>query len=251
MRERLSAYIITYNEEVNIREALDTVKWTDEIVVVDSFSTDRTVAICRKYTDKIFQYEFVGFGRLRNIAIDHTSYDWILSVDADERVTDELRREIIKELERGPSADAYYIPRKSHFLGHWIRHCGWYPDYRQPQLFNKQKGRYREDLVHEGFELNGKVGYLKNHILQYPFRNLNQFLQKQDRYSTLMVEEMIKRGRQFWMYQLITHPIFTFLKMFILRQGFRDGTIGLMLCGLYTYYTFIKYAKLWEKTRKQ
>ena len=248
---KLSVYLLTYNEEANIREALESVKWADEIVVLDSFSTDGTIAICRQYTERVIQHEFVGFGRLRNLAVEKTTYDWILSVDADERVTDELREEILEELRKGPPADAYYLPRKSHFLGQWVSYCGWYPDYRQPQLFNKAKMRYREDLVHEGFELHGKIGHLRHHILQYPFRDLTQFLQKMDRYSTLMAEEMAKSGKHFAAHQLVSHPLFTFIKMFIIRQGFRDGLVGFILSTLYAYYTFVKYAKLWERLRKQ
>src|SRR3989304_7180861 len=123
-REKLSVTMITYNEEANIHEALESVRWADEIIVLDSFSTDRTVEICKKYTDKIISHEFVGYGKLRNIAIDHASYDWILSLDADERVTEPLKKEILRELENGLSADAFSIPRKSHFLGYWVRHCG-------------------------------------------------------------------------------------------------------------------------------
>jgi len=180
----ISVYLLTYNEEANIRAALESVVWADEIVVVDSFSTDKTEQICREFTDLFFQYEFEGFGRLRNQAIDHTTHDWILSVDADERVSEELREEITMLVQRGPSADAFYVPRKSHFLGQWIRFGGWYPDYRQPQFFHRSRMRYREDMVHEGFEFmngaEGKLGYLQGHVFQYPFRTISQFLQKNE-----------------------------------------------------------------------
>lgn len=185
--------------------------------MLDSFSTDWTIAICREYTDRVIQDELVGFGRLRNLAVEKTTFDWILSVDADERVTVELRQEILEELQHGPPAYAYSIPRKSHFLGHWVRHCGWYPDYRQPHLFSKAKMHYREDLVHEGCELYGRIGCLTHDILQYPFRDLTQFLHKMDRYSTLMAEEMVKSGKRFAAHQLVSHPLFTSIKMFIIR----------------------------------
>ena len=246
---KLSAYVLTYNEEAKVREALESVSWADEIVVLDSHSTDRTESICREYTDKVYQCDFEGFGKLRNHALGLLTHDWVLSIDADERATDELRKEIQAVLSQGPDADAFFVPRKNLFMGRWIRHCGWYPDYRQPQLFNRHRFRYREDLVHEGFELDGRVGYLRGHVLQYPFLNLEQYLQKMRRYSTLMAEQMALRERRFHVHQLVTHPLFSFFKMYGLRQGFRDGMPGLILSLLYAYYTFVKYAKLWERTK--
>ncbi len=246
---KLSAYVLTFNEEDKIREALASITWVDEIVVLDSRSTDRTEQICREYTDRIYQCDFQGFGKLRNRALELVTHDWVLSLDADERATEELRDEIRSELARGPRADAFFVPRKNFFLGRWIRHGGWYPDYRQPQVFNKHRMRYREDRVHEGFDLDGRIGYLRGHILQYPFRDLGQYLKKMSRYSTLMTEQMADQGRRFQAHQLVTHPIFTFFKMYGLRQGFRDGMPGLILSLLYAYYTFVKYAKLWERTQ--
>jgi glycosyltransferase involved in cell wall biosynthesis len=246
---KLSAYVLTFNEEDKIREAVASITWVDEIVVLDSHSTDRTEQICREYTDKVHQCDFQGFGKLRNRALELVTHDWVLSLDADERATEELRDEIRTELARGPRADAFFVPRKNFFLGRWIRHGGWYPDYRQPQVFNKHRMRYREDMVHEGFHLDGRIGYLCGHVLQFPFRDLGQYLQKMSRYSTLMAEQMAQRGRKFRPHQLITHPLFTFVKMYGLRQGFRDGMPGLILALLYAYYTFVKYAKLWELTR--
>jgi glycosyltransferase involved in cell wall biosynthesis len=246
---KISAYVLTFNEEDKIREALASITWADEIVVLDSRSTDRTEQICREYTDKVYQCDFQGFGRLRNRALELVTHDWVLSLDADERATEELRDEIRTELARGPRADAFFVPRKNFFLGRWIRHGGWYPDYRQPQVFNRHRMRYREDRVHEGFELDGRIGYLRGHVLQFPFRDVGQYLRKMSRYSTLMAEQMADRGRRFQAHQLVTHPIFTFVKMYGLRQGFRDGMPGLILSLLYAYYTFVKYAKLWERTQ--
>lgn len=246
---KLSAYVLTFNEEEKIRDALDSIAWVDEIVVVDSHSADGTVAICKEYTDKVYQCDFEGFGRLRNRALELVTHDWVLSVDADERATAELREEICAELAGGPRAEAYFVPRKSFFLGRWIRHGGWYPDYRQPQFFNRRRFRYREDLVHEGFQVDGRTAKLRGHVLQVPFRDLSQFLQKMSRYSNLMAEQMARRGERFRAPQLLTHPAFTFLKMYGLQQGFRDGMPGLILALLYAYYSFVKYAKLWERTR--
>ncbi len=246
----ISVYFLTYNEEANIRDALESVVWADEIVVVDSFSSDKTEKICREFTDLFFQYPFEGFGRLRNQAIAHAKHDWILSVDADERVSVELREELILLMECAPSADAFYVPRKSHFLGEWIQYGGWYPDYRQPQFFHRSRMRYQEDLVHESFEIingaQGKLKYLQGHVLQYPFRTISQYLKKMHRYSSLRAEVMLNEGRKFKTHQLVSHPLFTFFKMYIMRQGFRDGIPGLVLAILYATYVFTKYTKLWE-----
>lgn len=247
---KLSAYVLTFNEEDKIREALASITWVDEIVVLDSHSTDGTGQICREYTDRVYQCDFQGFGKLRNRALELVTHDWVLSLDADERATEELRDEIRNELARGPRAEAFFVPRKNFFLGRWICHGGWYPDYRQPQVFNRHRFRYREDMVHEGFDLDGRIDYLRGHVLQFPFRDLGQYLQKMNRYSTLMAEQMASRGRRFHAHQLVTHPVFTFIKMYGLRQGFRDGMPGLILSLLYAYYTFVKYAKLWDLTRK-
>lgn len=243
---KVSALVIAYNEEPNIRACLETVTWADEIVLVDSFSTDATEKIAREFTEKVYQHEFRGFGRLRNEALTHTSHEWVFSLDADERATPEVRDEIRRVLKDEPDADAYFVPRRNYFLGRWIRHSGWYPDYRQPQLFRKGRMRYREDLVHEGFELDGRTGYLKEHVLQYPFRDIDHYLAKMDRYSDLMAQRLVQEGRRFRTHQLVTHPLFTFAKMYLGRAGFLDGMPGLILSGLYAYYTFIKYAKLWE-----
>jgi len=248
---KVSALVIAYNEEPNIRACLETVTWADEIVLVDSFSTDATEKIAREFTEKVYQHEFRGFGRLRNEALTHTSHEWVFSLDTDERATPEVRDEIRRVLKDEPDADAYFVPRRNYFLGRWIRHSGWYPDYRQPQLFRKGRMRYREDLVHEGFELDGRMGYLKEHVLQYPFRDIDHYLAKMDRYSDLMAQRLVQEGRRFRTHQLVTHPLFTFAKMYVGRLGFLDGMPGVILAGLYAYYAFVKYARFWEMSREE
>jgi glycosyltransferase involved in cell wall biosynthesis len=250
LKNKISVYVLTYNEQDKITECLESVKWADEIVVVDSYSTDDTINIAKRYNAKIVQVKFEGFGKLRNVALENCSNDWILSVDADERVTPELKEEILGLVASGPNADAYFVPRKSHFLGYWIRHCGWYPDYRQPQFFKKGKLIYKDQLVHEGFEAAGPVGYLKEHVLQFPFKTLDQFLKKMDRYSTLRAREILSEGRRFKPWNLLLNPVAMFFRMYILKLGFLDGFIGLMLSVLYGfYYTLIKYVKLWDLSR--
>jgi len=248
---KISAVVIAYNDEPNMKGCLESVLWADELIVVDSYSTDATEKISRQYTDQVYQHEFNGFGKLRNEAIAHARHDWIFSLDTDERATPEIKEEIQSKLREGPEADAYFVPRRNYFLGRWIRHCGWYPDYRQPQFFHRRHMRYKEELVHESFEVNGRLGYFRAHIDQYPFRNIDQCLMKMDRYSSLMAEQMVKQNRRFHVHQLVSHPCFTFFKMYFFRRGFLDGKPGLILSGLYTYYTFVKYAKFWERTRQR
>ena len=249
-QSKVSAYVIAYNDEPNIRACLESVSWADELIVVYSYSTDATEKISREFTDKVYQHEFKGFGRLRNEAVAHATHEWVFSLDTDERMSPELREEILRVLAGTPDADAYFVPRRNYFLGRWIRHCGWYPDYRQPQLFRKSRMRYREELVHEGFDLEGRAGYLKANVLQYPFRDLDHYLAKMDRYTDLMARRMVEQGRRFRTHHLVTHPCFTFAKMYLARAGFLDGMPGLILSGLYAYYTFIKYAKFWELNRE-
>src|SRR5919107_5044274 len=146
----VTAVVIAYNDEPNMRACLESLTWADEIIVVDSHSTDATERISREYTDQVYQHGFHGFGRLRNEAVAHATHDWIFSLDTDERATPEVREEIRRTIESRDHADAYFVPRRNYFLGRWIRHGGWYPDYRQPQLFRKNRLRYRDEQVHEG-----------------------------------------------------------------------------------------------------
>src|SRR3712207_4663295 len=229
---KYSIYVIAYNDEPNMRACLESVAWADELIVVDSHSTDRTAAIAREFTHRIYQVDFKGFGDLRNRALSFCSHDWVFSLDSDERMTPELREEIRRVLDAGPDADAYFVPRKNYFLGRWIKHCGWYPDYRQPQLFRKSRFRYRDEIVHESFDCDGRVAYLTQAAIQIPFRDIDQFLTKHDRYAERMAGRLAERGRRSGAVQLAARPLFTFLKMYLLRAGFLDGRPGLILSGL-------------------
>jgi glycosyltransferase involved in cell wall biosynthesis len=246
MREKVSAVVIAYNDAPNIRNCLETLHWVDELVVIDSYSSDGTTEICKEFTSQVFHYPFQGFGILRNQALTHATNNWVISLDTDERVTPEVQSEIEQLLGEGPRAQAYLVPRRNYFLGRWIRHCGWYPDYRQPQFFHKGHMRYREDLVHEGYVVTGSLEYLRASLAQVPFRDIDHYIRKMDRYSSLRAEAMHREGRTFSVHQLMLRPLFTFLKMYVLRLGVFDRKPGLILSILYAYYTFVKYAKLWE-----
>jgi hypothetical protein len=173
-----------------------------------------------------------------------------LSLDADERITKELCDEIKKEFERGDAADGYYIARKNFFLGKWIKHCGWYPDYNM-RLFKKSKGRFIEREVHERAEVNGATKYLKHPLEHYTYKTLSDFISRLDRYSTLSAMELYKKGKRAGWTHLAIRPITTFLKMFFMKMGFLEGFYGILLSGLYSFYTFSKYAKLWEMGKKK
>lgn len=247
MAEPVSLYIIAYNEAKNLREVLPTVLWADEVLVADSFSTDDTADVCRTFGVRHVNLKFEGFGKLRNDAVALLKYDWVVSIDSDERSTPEFAAEVRRTLAETPQFDAWHVPRKSHFLGKWMQHSGWYPDYRQPQLFDRKKMRYRDDLVHEGYQLDGKLGYLREHVLQYPWPTLEVATAKLQRYSTLMAERYYTDGKRASLASLLGSPCAMFLRTYVLKNGWRDGRHGLVLATLYAYYTFLKYAKLWER----
>jgi glycosyltransferase involved in cell wall biosynthesis len=243
--KQITAYTMTYNEAHQVRDVLETIRWADEIIVVDSFSTDGTVEIARGCGARVITEKFCGFGRLRNAALDAASHDWILSIDADERCTPELTAEVRQEAS-SPRFDAYLVPRKNIFWGRWIRHCGWYPDYRQPQFFNRTRMRYRDDLVHEWYELRGTLGRLTAHVLQYPWPTIEVATAKLQRYSTLMAQRYATGQKRATLGKMMGSPLAMFFKMFVLQRGFLDGLPGLVVAMLYSYYTFLKYAKLRE-----
>ncbi len=247
----VSVVIVTKNEEKNIGDALESVKDFEDIVVVDSFSEDRTVEICRKYTSRIFQHEWQGYARQKQMAVDYAEKLWVLILDADERVAPELKAEIMEKIAIERSA-GFYIPRKNFFLGKWIRHSGWWPDYTV-RLFKKDLSFVEQREVHEKVIVKGPVDYLKNPLEHYTYRTISDYIKKMESYSTLSAQEMLIKNPHpsstFLALKMMLSPAFTFIKMFFLKQGFRDGVHGLMLAVLYSFYTFLKYAKTLEKTK--
>ncbi|MGB7769077.1 MAG: glycosyltransferase family 2 protein [Verrucomicrobiia bacterium] len=245
MSRPVSLYIIGYNEEANLRELLPTVTWADEIVYVDSFSTDRSATLCAEFGVRRVNIKFDGFGKLRNDTLALLKHDWVVSIDSDERSTPEFAAEVRETLVQ-PKYDAYFVPRRNTFLGKPVRFGGMYPDYRQPQVFNRRKFRYREDPVHESFHCDGSVGFFKNFIWQHPWPTLQVIMQKGDRYTTLVARQRFEKGKRAGVAQLLGHPPAAFFKKYFIQQGFRDGMPGLMIATLHAFYTFIKYAKMWE-----
>lgn len=240
----LSVYILTYNEESKISDAIESVLWADEVIVVDSGSTDRTLEIAGTYKVRIEHVPFEGFGKLRNSAMALCAHPWVFSLDADERCTPEAREEILSIIGDPKASDAYLVPRRNYFLGRWIKHSGWYPDFRQPQLFRKGRLRYREDLVHEGYEVDGTVGRMNNPIWQFPFESLSQVLDKANRYSTLGAGRLLGKGARGGMLKALLHGAGNFLRHYVLKLGFLDGWAGFMIALGNFEGSFYKYTKL-------
>ena len=190
----VSVVIITFNEEKNVRAALESAGWADEIVVVDSFSTDSTVDICREYTENVYQEKWRGFSGQKSYAVGLAKNDWVFVLDSDERFTDGLIKEMSGLMLEGPSMAGYYVPRRNHFMGREIRHCGWSPDY-SIRLFDRRKGAFKDRAVHEAVELTGDAGYLRAPMLHYPYASISDYITRMDRYSALAAEEMNKAGR--------------------------------------------------------
>ena len=241
---KLSVYIIAYNEEVKIRPALESITWADEIIVADSGSQDNTAEIAREYGAQVIQIPFEGFGRLRNKAVDACTGDWVFSLDADERCTESVRKEIQEVIARPNDCAAFLVPRKNFFMGRWIRYSDWYPDFRQPQLFRKGVLRYTEDVVHEGYELTGKLGQLHHAIWQIPFADLSEIIRKMQRYSTLGAEKLEAKGVRSGMGKAFGHAVMAFVRMYILKFGFLDGWAGFVIALGNFEGTFYRYAKL-------
>ncbi len=247
--QTVSAYILTYNEAEKIEAAVSSVLWADEVVVIDSGSHDRTAEIATALGARVEQVAFRGFGDLRNRAIEHCRCDWIFSLDADERCTGEVRDEILALIAGDPPHDVYRVPRRSYMMGRWIKGSGWYPNFRQPQLFRKGAMRYTLEPVHEGFEnLSGKpLGVLTNAIWQFPFRNLEEVINKMNRYSTLGVPKIAHKRVS--MAGAFGHGAWSFLKHYIVKRGFRDGWAGFVIALGNFEGTFYRYAKRFEQTQ--
>jgi len=241
----VTAVVITFNEERNIRECLESLRPADEIIVVDARSTDDTVEISSEFTRKLFVRAWEGYGQARNFAIGEAGSEWILVVDADERVPDPLWREL-KSLAgaSGQESEVYEIARRAFFLGRWIRHSGWYPGF-VPRFFRRGSARYDESKVHEKLTFTGGSGRLREPLNHYTDDTLFHYLGKFNLYTSLAAEGLRGR-RRFSLWQLLGKPPAVFLKMYLFRLGFLDGIHGLLLALLSASYVFVKYAKLGE-----
>jgi glycosyltransferase involved in cell wall biosynthesis len=243
----VSVFILSKNEEHKIGAALESVSWAAEVVVIDSFSTDRTIEIATAHGARVVQVEFRRFGELRQAGIENTAQPWIFSLDSDERCTPEARDEILGIVADPASADAYLVPRQNFLLGRKIRHGGWYPDYRQPQLFRRGRMNYAvEDDVHEGWVLQGSLGRMRHPIVQIPYRTLAEAIGKMNRYTSLGVPRQERLGASSGYAKALFHAKWAFIKAYFLQLGFLDGGPGLVIAMLRFENSFYKHAKLIE-----
>jgi len=245
---KVSVTVITKNEAADIGRALASAAWADEIIVVDSGSTDDTVAIARQYTDKVIVREWPGYANQKNHAASIASHDWILSIDADEVVTPELASEVRQVLSTDPPCAAYRIRRVTWHLGRWVRSTDWYPDY-QTRLYDRRSAEWAGKYVHESVKARGPVRQLQGEFQHYAYRDISDHLETIDRYTTYAARQMYEDGRRAGFFEVAIHPSLAFLRNYIARGGVRDGIPGLIISTLNSYYVFLKFAKLWELDR--
>lgn len=249
----LSVAMIVKNEAHHLAQCLDTVTaWVDEIVILDSGSTDATQQIAEQYGAKFYQNtDWPGFGKQRQLAQQYVTSDYVLWLDADERVTPELRQSIQAAIAQDAPNTAYKIPRLSEIFGHNIRHSGWYPDY-VIRLYRKDFAHYGDQLVHEKVELpaNANIQKLQGDLLHYTYQNIHHYLVKSASYAKAWADQREKAGKKATLWQGISHAVGCFVKMYVIRLGFLDGKAGLLLAILSAHSTFVKYADLWVRTQK-
>lgn len=244
---KLSVIIIVKNEAQNIIDCLESIKWADEIIIVDSDSTDNTIELCKKYTDKTFNHAWQGFGIQKNYALSRATKEWVLSIDADERVTPELAKEIQQIIKANPQNVAYKIRRRNFYCGKEIKHMrSWVKD-TPLRLFKKMDANFSDDLVHEKIITNSQIRQLDNAMLHYSYQSLEQVLNTMNSYSTLGAEKMFKNNKKATIFSAIMHYIWSFMKDYLLGLGFLDGAHGFLLAKTNADGCFYKYAKLTQK----
>lgn len=239
---KISATIITYNEERNLPRAIESLRCADEILVVDSGSSDRTVEIAEKLGAKVIDSPWPGYAKQKNFAAERAEHDWILSLDADESLSEALEAEIWKLKKAGPKCDAYTMPRMAQYLGRWITHSGWYPD-RKVRLYHRAKGTWAGDYVHESVQVTGLVGHMEGNLLHFTCESLSEHLKTMDRYTTLAAEQIVASGRKVTWGRLICEPPWTFFRTYVVKAGYLDGVEGLAIANMAALYNFLKYAK--------
>jgi glycosyltransferase involved in cell wall biosynthesis len=239
---KISATIIAQNEERNITRAIESLRCCDEIVVLDSGSVDRTVELATKAGARIVERSWQGYANQKNVAAEKASNDWILSLDADEALSEALEGEIWHLKKRGPEFDAYTVPRLAQYMGRWILHSGWYPD-RKVRLYDRNKSTWVGDFVHESVKVDGRIGHLQANLLHFTCESLSEHLKTMDRYTTLAAEELVSRKKPISWSHLILDPMWTFTRTYLFQRGFMDGVEGLTIAYMAALYTFLKYAK--------
>jgi glycosyltransferase involved in cell wall biosynthesis len=239
---KISATIITYNEERNVARAIESLRCVDDIVVIDSGSSDRTVEIAEKHGARVVESPWPGYAKQKNLAAERAANDWILSIDADESLSEALEGEIWQLKKNGPQFDAYTMPRMAQYLGRWIRHSGWYPD-RKVRLYHREKAHWEGDFVHESVKVTGRVGHLESNLLHFTCNSLSEHLKTMDRYTTLAAEQLLATGEKPTWPVMVFEPPWTFFRTYVLKLGFLDGIEGLAIANMAALYNFVKYAK--------
>lgn len=247
---KISAVLIAQNEEKLIGPALDSISWVDEIVVVDGGSVDGTVRLCEDRGARVVTRGFTSYVEQKNFALGEAAHDWLLSLDADERVTEPLAKEIQSLSSKGFDASGYRVPRISFYLGRFIRSTAWYPDH-QLRLFDRRKGQWEGRWVHESVRVEGAVKRLKGELLHYSYENVSDHVDRLNHYATLAAKQMWETGRRGGLVPALTLPPFVFLKNFIVKRGFVDGSAGLIISVMNSFYVYLKYLKLRELGRMQ
>lgn len=249
---KITAIIITRNESYNISRCLDSLQWLNEIIVVDSGSTDNTLEIVASYKNvKLIQAEWKGYSENKRIGVRNSSHNWILWIDADEVVTEELKQEITALDPENQEFHAYDFPRKTFFLGEWVKHTGWYPG-RVVRLFDKNFSDFNDNILHESLNVqNGKIGHLAADLLHYSYQDLYQYFDKMNYYGRYGAEELHRRGKKFQLWQLVFNPWATFIKFFFIKKGFLDGKKGFIISIGSSFSNFIKYANFYYLSREK
>ncbi|HWU42849.1 MAG TPA: glycosyltransferase family 2 protein [Bdellovibrio sp.] len=243
----ISLVIIALNEEAHIERCIRSAPFVDDIVVVDSFSTDRTVEIAQNCGARVFQEKWRGFGPQKAFAAEQAKNSWVISLDADEALSSELAAEILERFSDLNPEAGYLFPRKSYHLGRWINHGGWYPDY-QLRLFNKNKSQWNSAALHEKVEVKEKQ-LMKSDLLHWVFENLSDQVVTNDRYSTLGAQQLFAAGKKFSYFKLLTKPTSKFFETYFFKKGFMDGLPGFIISMGAAYSIFLRFAKLWELER--
>lgn len=248
---KISVVIITFNEEKNIGRCLDSVQAiADEIVVVDSFSSDKTEEICKEFQVKFIQKEFLGYAEQKRFADAQAENDWIFSIDADEALSDKLKKEILAIKNTKPTADAYQMPRLTNYIGKWIRHTDWYPD-KKIRFYNRNKARWQGTNLHEHIatDANANIRSLKGDLLHYSYYSFHQHIAQFNKFTDIGAQEAFARGKKAPLFKIFINPIWKFVYSYFLRLGFLDGYKGFLVCAISAFATFTKYIKLRELHR--
>ncbi|ADV47657.1 glycosyltransferase family 2 protein [Cellulophaga sp. E16_2] len=242
---KITSLLITYNEEKFIKKFIESMSFADELIIIDSFSSDQTVAIIKEYPNvKLYQRVFDDFSSQKNYAIEKASNDWIIFFDADEEITPLLKEEIMNTIELAPNEVAFWVYRTTYYMGKLIKHSGLQND-KVIRLFKKEECRYNGNLVHEEIKANGTVGKLKNKINHYSYKGIDDIFRKRNKYANLQAIKLFEKGKKPNLFHFIIKPAFRFFSHYILKKGFLDGFQGFMIAYVYGYTVFMRYVKLW------